>query len=349
MVAKEIENQRKWLTATDSVDNPAYQPPVLIWPINAFLGQGKPLAISIPEIETAIKKASAVLLGMSSSLELAKEEIAAGRKAAELGIPFGFYADTYGVYKRPWFKDLREQTSFIFVINENEGRGAKEIFPHAKIIISGNPAWEDFCSPKYSYKEVRINLGIESNEKMVLSPGGKLAISNILLWGAVIEAAHSPILAPFSLKIFLATHPGDPNPPEIYSDLEKFSRIPVKIIPSQNIKISDLVPGCDILIESYTTTGIEAAHQRKPVIDFFTEIALNRLQSMTGTRNWELCDLGAAEPVYGCSLNLANSMARLLTRDGFAPMKQQQEEIYPHLFKGAVAQKMVFALQEFMQ
>ncbi len=86
-----------------------------------------------------------VLTGMSSKPENSDAEITAWRMALEYDIPYGVYADTEGmVAGRPWFpKQLKEDVSFVFVINEEEATLAKQHFPKAKIIISGDVRIDD--------------------------------------------------------------------------------------------------------------------------------------------------------------------------------------------------------------
>ena len=81
-----------------------------------------------------------VLCGMSSSPELAQEELAACEAAVKNGVPLCLLADTFGAWGRPWFEPYRAAASALFVINQEEALKAWELFPNAKIVASGNPA-----------------------------------------------------------------------------------------------------------------------------------------------------------------------------------------------------------------
>src|SRR3989344_610355 len=134
----------------------------------AFLGSGNLIVASRMALDCNIGASHALLLGMSSSAELAEEEIYAARLAFSTNIPFGFYCDTYGCHNRPWFAEFRDKASFVFVINEKEAEEARRVFPKARVAVSGNPIWEDFCFPKFTKDEVRSKLGIAENEAVVL-------------------------------------------------------------------------------------------------------------------------------------------------------------------------------------
>lgn len=196
-----------------------------------FLGNGKPIKNAY-DAQLIAEHPCVVLCGLSSSKEFAKDEIATAEVAMQMGMPFGFYADTYGTINRPWFAHLREKASFIFVINEEEGEKARELYPNAKVIVSGNPMWEDFFTPKLSREEVRRKLEVGDEEQMVLCPGGKSPAVNILHWGSVIEALSldQDSLMPRKWKVFLSPHPGD-KPAALLKQIAKLKEERLKTLP----------------------------------------------------------------------------------------------------------------------
>ncbi len=320
--------------------------------IGAYLPDGKPLAGLRSEIARDMGGADLVVTGMASSAELADEEIMACELASERGIPFGHYCDTYGVHNRPWFAPLRGKTSFLFVINADERKEAQKIFPNAEIVISGNPTWEDFFFPKKTYEDVRSRLGILPNEIAVMCPGGKNLTVNILHFGAVVDALNglSENMQIFKLfKIFLSLHPGDLNSPDAYKDFIVYSRVPVKIITKNVMTSSDLVVGSDIIVESASTIGIEAACQRKIIIDFFGEIALARLEEQSGSRIWPPCVMGIAEFVYSDPSNLAEKIIYCLHSEN-RYLRKQQEEVFPApAEKGSAVKIMTATIKKYLQ
>lgn len=338
-------------------------------------------------METWMEHCDVVLLGMSSSEKLAEIEIRAAEEAVKWNIPFGLYADTYGVINRGWLAHLRDKASFVFVINEEEGKKARGLYPNAKVVITGNPMWEDFCTPKLSREEVRQRLGVSDEQKMVLCSGGKNLAVNMLHWGGVIEA-FSKKSAPKDYKVFLSVHPGDKPAEEIkkiqklvaesnldldkdvvdqlidrlvktaeasylahYNDLVRYSkRVPVKVVTKDFMSGPDMLPGADLVIESASTLGIEAAFQRIPVISSFWEVALARIEESCGSRDWELCDSGAALRVDGDPNQLLYFIQDLLLSGSLANgfgMKERQAEAYPMPpEKGAAVRMMAETLIE---
>lgn len=312
--------------------------------VHSFLGYGKPISNSYNS-RLITERPCVVLCGMSSFAEVAKDEIAVAEVAARMGMPYGFYADTYGSAQRPHFEHLRKEASFIFVINGEEAKTARELYPNAKVVVSGNPMWEDFFIPKLSREEVRSKFEVDNDEYMVLCPGGKSLTIDTLHWGAVIEALSMEPTAE-KWKVFFSAHPGSQYLPEDYTELINYSkRVSVRLVAKDFMSASDMLPGVDIVINSASTIGIEAACQRKPVIEYFTEIALARLEESIHSRNWPTWELGVAAKVNGNPERLLCKIRDLLFYGGFVSMRKRQEEVYPApQEKGSAVRKMVETL-----
>src|SRR3989344_7576427 len=90
-----------------------------------YLGYGKPFVFNAEELTHT----DVVLLGMSSSGELAEPEICTAKILRSINKPYGFYADTYGCHKRPCFGPGRDGASFLHVINDAEARRATDGVP----------------------------------------------------------------------------------------------------------------------------------------------------------------------------------------------------------------------------
>lgn len=316
--------------------------------VRAFLANGKPFAVGIAQvIELQAEHCDAVLVGMASDEKLAKEEITACKVAVQMGIPFGFYADTYGVCRRKWFENLRDKASFIFVVNEEETRTARDLYPNAKVVISGNPRWEDYFYPRFSREEVRTKLGVANDDTMVLCPGGTDIVVNSLHWGGVIAALANLDADPSHWKVFLSVHPGDLNDLEKYQTLIKHRRLPVRLVTKAEMESADMVPGCDLVVESASGIGTAAACQRKPTISYFTEVALSRMEGKDCNREWPPCELGLSRRVKDNPERLANAILDLLYYDGFEEMKRRQEEVHPApAERGEAIRKMIATIAE---
>lgn len=329
----------------------------------AYLGEGKPIAGSIEGILETFQGGfiTCVVTGMSSSPELAAHELAAGKAAKERNIPLFLYADTYNCHERKWFAELIPDST-LFVINENEKEKVKEKFPTARVVAAGNPLWEDFFFPKMTREGVREALNIPEDEIMILCPGTKSLLVCMQSFSAAIEAAST---LDKKVHVVVSLHPGDENNPLLYAELAKFSEIPVTItkrlsekearhahceppfvVSPGAYKSSEMLPGADVVIETASTLGIEAACQRIPVIDYFTYHALNRIESTTGTRKWEVCNLNAAIDVYDIK-KLARTLRMLVTdEDGYRRrLETWQEIVYPEpQERGAAIKNMLEAI-----
>ena len=296
---------------------------------HGIFGYGKPFDASLDAINNLVGSATVVLLGMSSLSSLSREELFAAEVAYKFGIPFGFYSDTFGTFRRPWFENYREKANFLFVINEDEARSAKELFPKARIVVSGNPLWENFFFPKKTRKAVRGDLTFTDDDRVILCPGGKNLTVNLLHLGGVIEAVSRMDKDHKHWYVLFSKHPGDPNSTDAYGDLVKYSRSPLRVVTKEEFSGSDMISGADVVIESASTMGIEAACQRIPVIEYFSEIALNRLEEANGIREWELVKLGAAREVRGNITDLFNTILDLLLYGGDKKLREVQERVFP--------------------
>ncbi len=294
-----------------------------------------------PALIEEVLKSSFVLMGMSSTPELARYEILAARTARENSIPFGFFADIFNVFARSWFESFMDSGPLLFVINEEEKQKAQGKYPNAKVVNSGNPCWEDFCYPKYTRESVRQTLGIPDDRIMILSPGTKSPVVNILLWGAITEVLSKKSAGEYDLII--SPHPGDKTPPEIYSDIVELGN--ARVVTREKFSTSAMLSGADIVIESASAIGVEAAHLRKPVINFFSEIALRNLEKITGSREWELCKMGCSSKATKVT-ELEFFISHL--PETLAHAYRQQELKYPLLERGQASRKVAEALKEFV-
>lgn len=330
-----------------------------------FLGDGKPLSVSLDEIGNKVEDMDIAVIGMSSSEELAEPELAALAAAHTCDVSFGFYLDTANCHNREWFGEYRNQARFFFAVNEREQKKVAAAYPEALVVATGNPLREDAFFPKFTHNQVREKLGVTKEETLVLAPGGKSPVVNILVWGALLEAlARVPNRM---IRVALTCHPGDRTPFAIdpavvqdvygegiekaqlnlYGDLVKFapkSAIPMKVgfVLKSVISTDDMVPGADLIVEFASTIGINAAAQRKPVVSIDTAIGMQRLFSASKTPNTESVELGlAASCRAGNSEGMVNCIANLLVPNGFAPYRAKQEEECPTPAKQGEAVKLM--------
>ncbi len=182
-----------------------------------FVNEGKPLPVSLDEIRALVCSSEIAVIGMSSSKELAEPELIACAAAVEAGIPFGFYLDTANCHMRDWFAGFLNRARFFFAINDREAKRVFTAYPNAYAVATGNPLREDAFSPKFTRDEVRQKLGVAEEETLVLAPGGKSPVVNILVWGILLETLAKVPNRMF--RVILTCHPGDRTPFAVDQDM----------------------------------------------------------------------------------------------------------------------------------
>ncbi len=334
----------------------------------SVLGSGKAIEFDSDSIVAMVLSSNFVLVGMSSTAELSKEEIFAAQIAMDNSIPFGFICDIFDCYKRPWFAPFREKAGKLFVVAEAEIAEAKALFPNAEVVASGNPCWEDFFDRMSLEEEKTLwdRYGLSPERKTILAVGGKDLMLNMAFFGGVIsaasynerlarsnEAAHLEKLPKF--QVLLSVHPGDPNDASIYGSLMNsdgggLSRVPVAL--DKGTKPEKLLAIADLVVVLGSSVGIAAACQRKPVINYFTELYRKKIEDGGGWP-WKPCsELGIAELVTDCERPHLSEMISWLTQEGSSwwsqAMRIRQEKAFPELReKGAAVRKICDALGAF--
>lgn len=329
--------------------------------VGLFISEGKPLIESIEEIALAASSTHVVLLGMSSSLELAQSEIAAGEAAKKAGVPYGFYGDVPRCWARArsgaWFEQLAPGAAFYFGVTQADADAAREVFPNAQLIGTGNPLREETAFPSFTREEVRAKLNIMPEEKLVLAPGGKFAAGNMASWVIVMDALALLTAQGQRFQLVLAPHPGDRTPylvdsatqeeMKLYDELISVSPVPARIVTKDTLTTPDIVPGADVIVEFHSSIGIQGAYQGVPIVSLGFEVLFRRFEEASGTRTLEVVDGGVSELVVTGASELAETVKRLLTPGGFAEMHAKQRELYPKpKERGAALRKIAEAIAQ---
>ena len=313
--------------------------------VNAFLASGKEFSNDLETILDFASDARAVVVGMSSSKELAEEEIAVAKEALEIGTPVFCYADTFGL--RPHFDEvLSHRLTTLFCINEKQAEQAREKYPDLKVVVTGNPAWEQFFFPKLTREQSRDKLGIGLDETVVLCPGGKDAVVNTLHFSAAIESYAGDKVC----HVIISLHPGDKTLPSVYQSLVDFApdNVKVRIIPASEMSASDILSGADCVISSASTIEVEALCRDVPipVFSYLSPLAKRRLKKATGSEEWELVKMEVVyEYDHVTRLNLLDSIKDWMS---YGEDSMQVKKIRKHFPKpeklGTAIDKMVDAI-----
>jgi hypothetical protein len=328
-----------------------------------MVGDGKPLTQSEIEIRNAAASVHVVLLGMSTSAELARPEIVAGEAAREAHVPYGFYGDIPECWRRAsqgtWFADLAQQASFYFGTTQADADLSRSVFPKASLFGTGNPLREDMALPRYTREEIRLMFGVRDDEILILAPGDKFPAATMAAWTMIMQALHDITIQenqPSRFRLFLTTHPGDRSLDAIsqrsgarinlYEELVQHSPVPTQLITSSEINTTDLVPGANLIIEFGSSSSIDGAYNQIPVITLAFETRLNRLAFMNGgSRTLECVSQGLSQLIEGDSAELRTAILDLLTPEKVACIQILQRKLYPKPTKcGVSLEKMLQAL-----
>jgi hypothetical protein len=116
------------------------------------------------------------------------------------------------------------------------------------------------------------------------------------------------------------------------------------------LSASEMVSGADVVVESASTIGVEAACQRIPVVEYFTYAGLGNWKRQTGSVDYEPCRLKVAEEVSLGVQELSETLDMVLRRDGSLlghKMLERHREVFPKpAEKGAAVKAIISALQE---
>lgn len=309
-----------------------------------LVGNGKPMAVTTEDIRTAVRRADVVVVGMSSSPQLAEPEIAACTEAALAEIPFGFYGDTFRCHERAregaWFAPFQSQAEFFFAINNGEAKLAGNFFPNATVVATGNPLWEEFGKPpQRTREEVRALIGAPADEIVILAPGGKSPAINCGYWSLLADAlAEAMEDDDTKYRVILSLHPGDRAPfaidsvggkaLDIYGDLCSFAPVPFQLAPA-GITTAELLPGVNLVYEWGSSIGVEAAHRRIPIISVNTALGRKRHEVASGSPKWELCECHASFEVSDAEDLLERVDDCVEETDAITLLREDQAKAFP--------------------
>jgi hypothetical protein len=135
--------------------------------------------------------------------------------------------------------------------------------------------------------------------------------------------------------VVICPHPGDTTPLEdYYNPVCRNAATNIRIVTKEQMSGPDLLPGVDLVFESASTIGIEAVCQRIPVVDWFSEIGLERLTKATGSSTWPLCAQGSSF-LYKDSDDL--DVVRSMANGTAADYQRLVDELYPKPTRKGIA------------
>lgn len=272
-------------------------------------------------------KPDLVVCGMSSFKDRAENELRAAEAAIARRIPLCLFADVESTLGRPHFEKVRPHAACFVVPNERAAAAVQAAYPSAIVINEGNPDDERNFRPKLIREASRQKFGVEEGTAMVVAPFGKDLRINRLHLGCTGNALGG-LGRPFVL--FASLHKDDPNNTAAYQDIFP-ANFPLTI---GRAITEETIPGADLVVASASGESKRAGRLRIPVLNCFTEEALNRLKKSTGSREWpeviQGCEAEVRNPrghTFPLRDDLITMMCALL--DGVIDLRLKQAEAYP--------------------
>ncbi|MBI4088143.1 hypothetical protein HY418_02045 [Candidatus Kaiserbacteria bacterium] len=296
--------------------------------------------------------ADIVLIGMSSEKN-AGPEITAASLAYDTGKPYGFYADTFGAWKREWFSGFRVGASFLFVVNDDERLEAAPHFRNAHISPTGNTEWWKYFVPA-DREASRALVSAKPGDCVILIPFTKDPAINRTKVSATIDTVNA---CPGAFRVVFNVHPGDKTSPDTY--MSEFagklkdgsaSSLTFSAEPADN-----LVPAADVLVGPATSPSIHAMAREIVVIDILDPTIEAWLRKDIGnTRTYAGRHGGSFEPKSSREfaeilLYLTGVHMSGLVRDDelaaqFKALRGRQKELVPRSVEGEAVARMADAI-----
>jgi len=300
------------------------------------LGDGKPLVATDAIIEEDIRSSDAVLIGMSQTAELSAPEILAAHTAQAGGVPFGFFGDNHRSWAKAnsgmWLQPFANDATFYLGITQEDADTAEKTFPNAELFGTGNPVLEAYAFAGLPSKEDLPDA--LRGKRIILAPGNKYAVDNIWRWTMLLRALEKAGVT--NVVLAMTTHPGDGalhsidsrngQVSRLYDELLDLARIPSVLM--ETIPTQEIVPHASLIVEFDTSFVVAAAYHQIPVITMASPISEEIYRRTYGRTVPSGAKAGIAQLVTN-DVTLSKTILRLLTPEGSAPMRQQQQRMYP--------------------
>ncbi len=227
-----------------------------------------------------ISGADFLIVGMSSTEELAASELLALNQARAKGVRYGFFSDMRGCWRgREYFHTFYADASLLFVTRPDEAEEAQKSFPNAKVIAVGHPSRESDMMPTTTRDEVRSKLGIAHDTIVLLCAGVKKPEFNLTLLKAAQNVAIA-LRSQRTVRVVFSPHPKDETSQEQYRDV--FDHGVSIFADPKEWKSVNLLPGADMLLNTMTSLFYEASSLRIPNVCYMPDNVAARRKELLG-------------------------------------------------------------------
>ncbi len=264
--------------------------------VNLLVRKDLPDVVSGKHIDS-IKTSNALLVGMSSTSEVAASEIACAELAISYGVPVGLLPDTFGVISRQGFEEVGRKASFACVLNEDEKYHDRSVVKPEISYVTGDPRWDIyFAPPRLTREEVFGRLGVGLDRELVLFAGSKFSIMTAGPLMIGLTAIHGLDPSAARIHAVLGLHPADECTAGEYehqvTNLFRNSPVSFSILPDE-LKTDEMLPHAVLVIGTSSSTTIHTACRRKPGLWPGGNPWEMELYASIRTFAWPPCDQGA--------------------------------------------------------
>ena len=325
--------------------------------VESFLAFGKKELLGNPErASEEASQADLVVVGICDNNLV---DLAVCKAAIESGgrVKLGLLSTGYASHRHEAFVETRAHADLVILSEQGACEETQRLFPKAKVVVTGDPIWDQHVFDLQPQEEVAKLLEIEAGECVILAPLVRDTVRDFLLAKDLAEAAlllkRKDGVRP---RVIFGLHPGDkPEGKEkmrrLASSLSECIEVPIKVTDRNAdgttdivpVKTTDIVPVCNIVVTSISSVDTAAAMWEKPSIAYLHWDADEHLRKLFGDAPWQPTDVDMVSSGLrkASAYDLYAQIKILLTPEGYAFQKQRQEHCYPRpTEKGAIIRTM---------
>lgn len=323
------------MVAHDAGPCAAFRKMKVAWPEwHGFLLQaGKAERPTDVELRRQIELSDVVLVGLSSQ-KTAAFEIEACRQVIAAGKKLAVFSDTFGAWARSWFVEFRDYVSLVTVVVANEVAAAQVLYPHAQVVVTGNPAWEQFHEPGDPVA-ARTAMGAAKKESVHFISGCKDYSVNAEMLLVTFESAQDQLFA----RVVFSMHPGDLAPPEKYVMLMAAAgrKVNFTFLPKKVMAGEAAICGADVVVVyNAASLAMRAVALRIPLVVLQTPFAAARFRAESESEANPILQARAAVD-GGVNADTLRMALREALHGTTVLRVAQQTHFFPAIIQGAYA------------
>lgn len=278
----------------------------------SFVGGGKLGDMSFNKLD-----GPNVLITGLSALGKAEQELELGQMARNFDIPWLVVADAHETWARPEAKG-NVGHAIVLVASPAEIKKAKAFGYGRAEYLNGPPLWQTF----FATNSVEFESSLPKSSIILV-----VGIKDGRITDGILETVIAA-MDELGISWELIFKPHGREVQETVDQDRRASILERAPVLEAQVELSNLFRSVDLSVCAITSSSpIEAAHKRVPVIAFENEDLLERMLAHGITTSWFTAEAGAA--AKATPKTLPGVIANLLTDKGAAELRRRQEATYP--------------------